>query len=151
MPNPIAPNACSCTALRKATRRMAQLYDAALAPCGLRSTQYATLVEIDRHPEAAPTLSELAELMVMDRSTLGQNLRPLERDGLIAIQPDPNDRRRRHLVLTEFGRDRLAKGIPLWSAAQARFEAAFGAQRAADLRDVLLTIANNPQLSGEPA
>ena len=45
---------CSATAMRKATRRMTQLYDDALAPAGLRSTQYAILEELDRQADAPP-------------------------------------------------------------------------------------------------
>src|ERR1700754_2759041 len=71
---------CSATALRKASRKVAQLFDEALAPCGLRSTQYSILVEISRHEGDPPTLQALADTLVMDRSTLGHNLRPLERD-----------------------------------------------------------------------
>ena len=62
---------CSATAMRKATRRMTQLYDDALASTGLRSTQYAILEELDRQVDAPPTMAELAETLVLDRSALG--------------------------------------------------------------------------------
>ena len=78
-------NPSSATAMRKATRRMTQLYDDALALAGLRSTQYAILDELRRQADAPPTMRELAETLVLDRSALGHNLRPLERDGLIAL------------------------------------------------------------------
>src|ERR1700682_6370388 len=86
---------CSATAMRKATRRMTQLYDDALASAGLRSTQYAILEELHRQADAPPTMGELAETLVLDRSALGHNLRPLERDGLIALVAG-DDTRRRH-------------------------------------------------------
>src|SRR5882762_10873628 len=88
---------CSCTALRKATRRVSQLYDAALEPCGLRTTQRAILNHIAR--AGAPPLGELAEALVMDRGALTHNLKPLERDGLVKIEIDPQDRRNRRVAL----------------------------------------------------
>jgi DNA-binding MarR family transcriptional regulator len=86
--------------MRKASRRLTQLYDDALKPSGLRSTQYTILYEIERRSEQPPTMAELASALAMDRSTLGHNLRPLERDRLIALQEGDEDRRQRHAVLT---------------------------------------------------
>ena len=88
-----------------------------------------------------PTMRDLADALVMDQSTIGQNLRPLERDGLVCLEQDARDRRRRYVKLTRKGRSRLAAALPLWSEAQARFENSFGKQKAASLRAVLLDIA----------
>src|SRR5258705_2720031 len=88
---------CSATAMRQATRRMTQLYAYALAPAGLRSTQYAILEELHRQADAPPTMGEMAETRVLDQSALRHNLRPLERDGLIALVAGDNDRRRRRV------------------------------------------------------
>ena len=81
-----ARNRCNCAALRKASRRLSQLYDSALAPSGLKSTQFAMLAEIERRTDEPPTIRDLADALVMDQSTIGQNLRPLERDGLVSLQ-----------------------------------------------------------------
>jgi len=145
----IEPNSCNCAALRKASRRMSQFYDSALAPCGLKSTQFAMLTEIDRRAEAPPTIRDLAERLVMDQSTIGQNLRPLEREGLIALVTDETDRRSRRVTLTKAGRARLADALPLWSSAQQRFESGFGKRAAAELRTVLVNIARDQTLVGE--
>jgi DNA-binding MarR family transcriptional regulator len=142
-------NRCNCSALRKASRRLSQLYDSALAPSGLKSTQFAIFAEIDRRISEPPTMRDLADALVMDQSTIGQNLRPLERDGLISLEQDATDRRRRHAKLTRKGRSRFAAAQPLWNAVQARFESSFGKQEAADLRAVLLKIARDQSLSGE--
>jgi DNA-binding MarR family transcriptional regulator len=142
---------CNCGALRKASRRLSQLYDSALAPCGLKSTQFAMLEEIHRRAEEPPTMRDLAEALVMDQSTIGQNLRPLERDGMISLEQDARDRRRRYVKLTKKGRSRVAVARPLWDQAQARFEDRFGKQEAADLRAVLLSIAREPAFIGEVA
>jgi DNA-binding MarR family transcriptional regulator len=139
-PSPIEKGLCNCAVLRKASRRLSQLYDGALAGSGLKSTQFALLTEIDRRTNALPTIGDLAEALVMDQSTIGQNLRPLARDGLVALVADAADRRRRLVKLTAKGRSRLQAALPLWAAAQARFEAEFGAQRASDLRAELQSI-----------
>ncbi|HXD90954.1 MAG TPA: MarR family transcriptional regulator, partial [Candidatus Binataceae bacterium] len=98
---------CSCTALRKATRRISQLYDTALAPSGLKTTQRAILAQIGRSEPT--TVGELAEALVMDSGALAHTLKPLERDGLIAVAVDPDDRRNRLITLTRRGRAKLAE------------------------------------------
>jgi len=86
--------ACTCGSLRKASRRISQFYDTALAPAGIKSTQFSILSEVERGSIAGPvTMCELASAMVMDRSTLGHNLRPLERDDLVVLRQARHDRR----------------------------------------------------------
>jgi DNA-binding MarR family transcriptional regulator len=147
----IERNRCNCAALRKASRRLSQLYDSALAPSGLKSTQFAMLEEIHRRAEQPPTMRDLSEALVMDQSTIGQNLRPLEREGMVSLEQDARDRRRRYVKLTKKGRSRIAVARPLWDKVQARFEDRFGKQQAADLRTVLLSIAREPAFTGEVA
>lgn len=137
---------CNCGVIRKASRRVSQMYDAALAPVGLKSTQFAILSAIGRRADDPPTMRELADAMVMDRSTLGQNLRPLERDRLVAWETSPADRRRKLVVLTQEGRARCARARPLWRAAQKRFERTVGTGEAARLRGTLLGIAASGDL-----
>jgi DNA-binding MarR family transcriptional regulator len=148
---PIDAQRCNCAAIRKASRRVAQMYDAALAPADLRSTQFAVLAEIERRTDTPPTMRELADALVLDRSTLGQNLRPLQRDNLIAIQTGSTDRRRRLVVLTTKGKSRLGLAKPLWNAAQRQFETRFGERAAANLRQILLGIADDRVLPAPDA
>ncbi|MGF6306165.1 DNA-binding MarR family transcriptional regulator [Bradyrhizobium sp. i1.8.4] len=133
------PSRCNLTALRKATRRVSQLYDSILATSGLRGTQRAILVYVRR--SGAPTMGELAAALVLDRTALNHNLKPLERDGLLTITVDKNDRRSRLVRLTKRGEARLEESQAAWLKAQERFETAFGAQQAADLRRTLELIA----------
>ncbi len=135
-----APGPCNGTALRKATRRVSQLYDVVLAPCGLRSTQRSILAQIER--ENAPTMSDLAAALVLDLSALGHNLKPLERDGLVTILVDRADKRSRRVTLTKRGIARLEESTSLWQEAQARFEVAFGAEESVALRRSLALIAS---------
>ncbi len=78
------PEVCNCAALRQAARRVTRLYDEALAPTGLGANQYSILVRLSGGPS---TIQELAQRLVMDRSTLGHLLRPLEKRGLVRTQP----------------------------------------------------------------
>lgn len=126
---------CNCTALRKAARRISQLYDVALAPSGLKTTQRAILVQISR--SSPTTVGGLAEVLVMDSGALAHTLKPLERDGFVAVTVDPSDRRNRLISLTRRGRAKLAETDALWARAQAGFEAAFGPAESEALRDTL--------------
>src|SRR6516162_7862681 len=90
---------CNCFALRAAARHVTQLYDQFLAPTGLRVTQFSILAKLKRRGPL--TVNALADDMVMDRTTLGRNIQPLERDGLIRIEPSPSDRRAKELHLTK--------------------------------------------------
>lgn len=138
---------CNATAMRKASRRMTQLYDDALEPCGLRSTQFAILAELGRRSLEPPTMRELADALVMDRSALGHNLRPLERGELIALEESEEDRRRRYVVMTPQGKAKLKQAKRLWQTAQDRFNEVFGQSQATNLRATLLAIAYDERLA----
>jgi len=133
-------NLCNVTALRKATRRISQLYDAMLAPTGLRSTQRAILVYVARY--GSPTMSELAAALVLDRSALNHNLKPLERDGLLRVVVDQDDRRSRRILLSKLGEMKLRESTQAWQRAQQRFETSFGARQSAALRASLQLVAS---------
>ena len=138
---------CNATALRKASRRLTQLYDAALEPTGLRSTQFAILVELANWSTDSPTLAELADALATDRSSLGHNLRPLEREGFIVLREGAADRRQRYIALTAKGKGKCREGLRLWRVAQDRFEHVFGRSEAAALRATLLGIAHHERLA----
>ncbi|WP_030266968.1 MarR family winged helix-turn-helix transcriptional regulator [Streptomyces sp. NRRL B-24484] len=127
--------ACNNLALRKAARYLGATYDKALAAAGLRATQFSILQVLDAHGET--TITSLAETIAMDRTTLASNLKPLAREGLVAVEPSPADRRARIAAITDDGRARLATAVPLWREVQSKFEEAFGAGEAAALRTSL--------------
>jgi DNA-binding MarR family transcriptional regulator len=126
---------CNCFALRSAARHVTQVYDQFLAPSGLRATQFSILAKLRRLGPL--TINEMARNMVTDRTTLGRNIRPLERDGWIKIEPTASDRRAKKLHLTKTGEQRLQAALKSWSQAQTKFETTFGPKRAADLRAML--------------
>src|ERR1700688_3999524 len=143
--------ACTCGSLRKASRRISQFYDTALAPVGIKSTQFSILSEVERGSVIGPvTMCELASAMVMDRSTLGHNLRPLERDDLVVLRQARHDRRKHYVELTAKAKSLLPRARRLWRRAENRFETIFGKDPAAELRVVLLNIANSRDLDSQP-
>ena len=130
---------CNCSALRKATRRVSQLYDDALAAYGIKVTQRSILEHIA--DAGAPSVSELANAMAMDRSAMTRNLQPLVREGWVKALINPNDRRSRYISLTSAGQAKLVETFDAWKTVQVGFEHAFGQQAAADLRATLKQIA----------
>ena len=130
---------CNCLSLRQATRRVTQLYDQALAPVGLRATQFSLLVQTEALGPIA--LQPLAEVMVMDRATLGHNVRPLLGRGLVQLEIG-RDRRSRELSITQAGRDLLVEARALWRQAQDAFETEMGRNTASALRGLLHRVAS---------
>lgn len=126
---------CTCLAVRQAARHVTQFYDRRLAASGLRTTQFSMLAKL--RSKGPMTINALAEDMVMDRTTLGRNILPLERDGLIVIAPGLKDRRSKEIRLTDAGLERLRAAREGWKAAQTEFASAFGEERAAGLRALL--------------
>lgn len=106
---------CACHKVRMAARALTRSYDDALRSTGLRATQVSVLAAIA--VDGSTSITALAEVIGMDRTTLTRNLRPLERARLIAIGQE-GARRARRLSITPQGRARLKQAIPLWRAAQ---------------------------------
>lgn len=106
---------CTCFNLRKATRVVTQLFDDAMQPTGLRATQFTLLAAISS--TGAIAISQLSQVLVMDRTTLTRNLKPLETKRLVKIVPG-EDRRTRTLTLTNKGRKTYEKSLPVWRQAQ---------------------------------
>lgn len=129
------PGKCNFTALRKAARRVSQLYAVMLAPCGLNPTQWSTLIHVGRIGN--PTQAQLADSLALDRSALAHNLQPLEREGLLKSLPDEKDKRSRRIILTAAGRSKLKESLILWENAQSHLEEIYGTQKAKALRECL--------------
>lgn len=133
---------CHCALLRKASRHVSQFYDGILQVTGLKTTQLSLMRAVYFRPERELAMRDLAEILVMDRSTLGHNLRPLEREGLIRLVASKTDKRARIVELTTKGRRKCESAAAGWSEAQRRFEAALGQARLGGLRDLLYEVAS---------
>lgn len=125
---------CTCAMLRRTARRVTQAYDNALRPAGLRLTQYSVLANVAQ--DGGLSITELAERLATDRTTLTRNLRPMERAGWIAIAAGA-DRRRRAVDITKAGRKIFERALPLWQETERQFRRKMGRDPAADLRRLL--------------
>jgi DNA-binding MarR family transcriptional regulator len=112
---------CLCLHAQQAARLLARRFDAAFRPIGISSGQFSLLHAMNR--AEPPPMGPVAALLAMDRTTLTAALKPLERRGLVRIEPNPKDRRGRLLVLTGAGREVLAQAMPVWIAVHAEIEA----------------------------
>lgn len=128
------PIDCICFSLRRAARLASRSYDAALAPVGLRNTQFSLLCVIEARGPLP--LTELADLAVMERTTLTRNLRLLEKQKLVRSSPG-EDKRQRVIQLTSQGRKTIQAALPAWRAAQKGLSGQLGKTRKQRLMDDL--------------
>jgi DNA-binding MarR family transcriptional regulator len=138
---------CVCATARMAARSLTRIYDRALEPAGIRTTQFSVLARLLE--EGPLPLTHLAGRLAMDRTTLARDLRPLERRGLVAISVGA-DRRVRMAELTPAGRRVVDEVRPLWKQVQRDVRAELGPDRVARLMDELraattLTLAPAPR------
>ena len=125
---------CMCHKVRMAARAVTRAYDDALRPVGLRATQFAVLVAVAT--EGALSITALAQAMGMDRSTLTRNLRPLAKDGLLAVGLE-GWHRSRTVEITERGRTRVREALPRWEQAQAALQRRLGTPQWASVHQSL--------------
>jgi DNA-binding MarR family transcriptional regulator len=127
-------NACVCIAVRKASRKLTALYDADLEPVGVNLAQFSLLRNIKRHGPVS--LTALSDIVDLDRSTLGRNVRVLQRMDLVAIAAG-RDQREATLKLTTNGETTLAAAMPRWEGTQTAIETRLGAEGVAQLNALL--------------
>jgi DNA-binding MarR family transcriptional regulator len=131
------PDSCYNLTARRNARSLTRLYDRHLAPAGLSSSQFSILAVIRRTEGAS--IAELAQAMVMERTTLMRAMTRLETDGLIERRQS-DQHRGLSLSLSEAGREKLKSAAPYWHQAQQAYETRVGKDRAASLRDAILEI-----------
>lgn len=127
---------CTCAMLRRASRRVTQVYDQALKPHGLRLNQYSLLANLLRNEDIS--ITDLAERLDMERTTLTRNLKPLEAAGWLRVKAGP-DRRSRALEITPEGRAVVEQAFPAWQQAERSFRKSMGREESAELRQLLGT------------
>src|SRR4051794_40129901 len=132
---------CLCLHVQRAARVLARQFDDALRSVGLTSGQFSLLNALNR-PEP-PAIGPVARLLAMDRTTLTAALKPLERDGLVVVTSDPNDRRNRLLRLTDEGQRVLASAVPLWRETHAAVEGGLAGLEPGNLRHALKSISRS--------
>ncbi|MDH0747143.1 MarR family winged helix-turn-helix transcriptional regulator [Pseudomonas sp. GD03842] len=133
-------SSCANGSVRRASRRLGQIYDEAFQACGLKATQYSLLSQIARSDE--PRMRDLAQALVMDLSALGHTLKPLVRDGLVELQIDEADRRSRRVLLTAAGKRKYQEARKVSERVSQMFDKTFGAEETVKLRQALDFIAS---------
>ena len=126
---------CLCLHAQRAARALARRFDEVLRPFGLTNGQFSLLMSLNR-PEP-PTFAPVAELLAMDRTTLTAALKPLERRGLVRVEPDRKDRRSRRLILTQEGHAALIAALPAWREADAEVDRMLAPSDPQEVRDAL--------------
>jgi len=126
---------CLCFRARRAARALARRFDQAFLPLELTNGQFSMMMALNQ-PEP-PRIGRLAEFLAMDRTSLTAALKPLERRGLVDVVPDPSDRRKRVMCITDAGRALLAEALPIWERTHEEVDACLGEGDPADLRKML--------------
>lgn len=133
---------CMCLRAHRAARALARRFDRAFQALGITNGQFSLMMSLNRpHP---PNMRSVAALLAMDRTTLTAALKPLERRGLIASSPDPDDRRSRLIALTPVGRSLLRRAVPIWHATHASIERSLPRPDRSRLLDMLNKLAEQP-------
>lgn len=122
--------------VRRATRQLTRLYDAALAPVDLTIGQFSLMTML--LAQESMMIQPIADALGMDRSSVTAALKPLERRGLVISSPDPKDRRLRHLALSSAGAALMDTAHERWRAAQHEAEASLGSAQTADAFRLML-------------
>ena len=130
---------CLCLHAQRAARLLARRFDEALRPVELTNQQFSLLMALNR--PLPPTISMLAPLLGMDRTTLTAALKPLERRGLAAVAVDGDDRRGRRVRLTGAGEALLARAVPIWRSTHQAVEHGLPLADADRLRQDLVALA----------
>jgi DNA-binding MarR family transcriptional regulator len=130
---------CASFNFRRTTRAVTRLYDAAFEKFGIRSTQFAILIGMAKTQPVA--MSALAEVLLMDATTLTRSLQLLKKQGLVAIS-ERAAKRQRFLTLTRKGEEMLAKTLPVWRKMHTRFVAEVGEEHWLKLRSELEQLAH---------
>jgi len=123
---------CNCFATRQAARRVTKIYERHLSSAHVTSTQFSILVLL--HEKPGMTMNELAEAMVMDRTSLVRAIKPMQRDGWLIMQAAAKDTRKLALSLSDVEQNKVAEAVALWERAQQEFEGRVGSERAAQWR-----------------
>jgi DNA-binding MarR family transcriptional regulator len=132
---------CLCLHAQRAARALARRFDLAFRPLGLTSGQFSLMMALNR-PDP-PAMGSVAAVLAMDRTTLTAALKPLERRGLLHIEPDARDRRHRRVALTDRGQALLAEAVPVWQRTHDAVDALPGVAAAGDLRRALRVLSED--------
>ncbi len=136
----LSPSHCVNSSLHQTARAISRIYSEEMRPCGIKRSQFSILGNLLRLNVV--TLTELADTLYMDRTTLSRNIKPLEKRGLVHINTSPTDARAREITLTTEGKAQFQEAIKFWRKAQKRVVSAFGEDNWAELESRLQKLRN---------
>lgn len=137
MMTPTGPDLCYALAARKLARYLSRMYDSTLAPVGLSVSQFSILSLLEAHGRLK--LAELADLLIMERTSLVRALAPLKIAGFVATKRSESGRSL-DVLLSHAGLEKVSEATPFWAAAQAEFEGEVGRDRAVRQRNEVLKL-----------
>ena len=131
---------CACKNLRMTTRVITQYFDKAFQPIGLRATQFALLADVSSRDSS--TVGELADILLMDQTTVTRNVEILKKNGYVDVKTGDDDSRKRCISITESGIAKLKEALPLWEHAQILIEKRIGKEKYREFLNTLSNIQN---------
>ncbi|MER9140928.1 MarR family transcriptional regulator [Mesorhizobium sp. M0830] len=137
MPTPSGPHLCYALAARQSARHLSRLYDSHLAPAGLSVSQFSILSLLEAYDTLK--ITKLAEMLIMERTTLVRALKPLQAAGWV-VAGKPESGRSFDVTLSRSGLEKVAEAVSLWKSAQAAFEQEVGQDRAVRIRNEILVL-----------
>jgi len=138
LPDLLQPSHCVSNNLQKTTRAVSRLFAEEMRPSGLTRAQFPILGYLEA---VGPLpMSELANRLYMDRTTLTRNLKPLEQALLVERPPGLDDARVKLVAITPLGRRKLREARRYWRRAQAKVLKRFGAGEWLALESSLRTL-----------
>ncbi len=131
---------CACRNLRMTTRVTTQYFDQIFQTVGLTAPQFSLLAEVAAHENTA--VSELADIMLMDQTTVTRNIEILRKKGYVNVRTDDNDSRRKCISISEGGKQKLNEAIPVWNSVHSLIEQEIGAEKFEEFLEILGQIQN---------
>lgn len=137
----LEPHHCVSNNLHQTARAVTRIYSEEMRPSGIKRSQFAILATLDRM--GPMRLTELADLLYMERTTLTRNLKPLEKTALVEVKSPPDDARARVVSITEAGKEKFREARKCWKRAQKRLLDTFGVKAWQQLEDTLRQLRTN--------
>lgn len=131
---------CVCRNLRMTTRVTTQYFDQVFQAVGLTAPQFSLLADIASRENVA--VSELAEALLMDQTTVTRNIEILRKKGYVDVRTDDNDSRRKCISISDVGIKKLHEAIPVWNEVQSPIEKEIGAEKFEEFLKTLAQIQN---------
>ena len=153
-PAPDGKEDCICFLLRSAARRASTLYTRHLNRIGLGLPQHSLVgmaAAFEKQNGRPATITELAQGLDLDRTTLTRNIKPLVASGLLTVEASAAGGRAKAVRATREGRAAYRAGVTLWRQAQDEMIAGLRAEYPALMSGLAAAIASTPQLADGPA